>query len=224
VRSRPSLVAIVALLLVLASLVWTAGRSSGPRAAYEAAPFSATIELSDDWGVAPFAVAFRPVVQGGALRPPYAYTWLFGDGSPPTTEQAPLHVYRDPGRYWATLRVRDSRGTTTSYMAEVWVDEGAEATPPAGQAFSATIALDTDWGEAPLTVKLTGAAEGPGAKPPLAYSWEFGDGSPPSTEPAPTHVYQAVGDYRVMLTIRAAGGAVARDYALIWVEGWPTEP
>lgn len=223
-RARPSPAAVVALLVVVAALASTDGLSSRPRPADEAAPLSASIELDDDWGVAPFAVAFRPLVRGGTAPPPYEYTWLFGDGSAPSTEQAPLHVYRDPGRYWTTLRVRAADGGTASYMAEVWVDEGADATPPAGQALSATIALDTDWGDAPLTVKLTGAAEGPGAKSPLAYSWEFGDGSPPSTEPAPTHVYHAVGEYRVMLTIRSADGVIARDYALVWVEGWPDEP
>jgi PKD repeat protein len=217
-RVRAALIAVVALVLVIAALVWGPAPTVMLEVPGDAAGFSATIELDEDWGVAPFEVSFRPAVGGTTSVPPYQYTWLFGDGSPPSNEQAPRHVYRLPGRYWATLEVRDAKERSASYMAEIWVDAADETTPSSADAFTARIELDTDWGDAPLTVKLRGSTDGPGATPPFEYSWEFGDGTSPSTEESPSHVFEAVGEYRVLLTIRAATGAIARDYALVWVE------
>lgn len=43
----------------------------------------------------------------------------------------------------------------------------------------------------------------------LSYSWNFGDGSPLSTEPNPVHVFETPGTYQVVLTATGEGGCTA---------------
>ncbi len=63
-------------------------------------------------GDAPLAVSFTGAAQGG--YPPYTYSWNFGDGSPVSTAQDPLHTYAVPGMYTVTLTILDSRGDRTT--------------------------------------------------------------------------------------------------------------
>ena len=46
-----------------------------------------------------------------------------------------------------------------------------------------------------------------------SYVWDFGDGSPTSTEAAPTHRYEQAGSYRIKLTARYAGCEVLTQFA-----------
>jgi glucose/arabinose dehydrogenase len=54
------------------------------------------------------------------------YRWDFGDGSPPAGRRSPAHAYA-PGRYTATLTVRDGRGGQGS--SSVRIAAAAPATP-----------------------------------------------------------------------------------------------
>src|SRR5262245_31755225 len=56
-------------------------------------------------------------------------------------------------------------------------------------------------GAAPLTVQFSGAASSDPDGEPLTLLWNFDDGSPPSTEPSPVHVYAEPGPYRPTLTV-----------------------
>jgi hypothetical protein len=58
-------------------------------------------------------------------------------------------------------------------------------------------------GPAPLTVNFTDTSSGS----PTEWSWDFGDGSPASTEQRPAHVYTAPGTYDVTLTVTNDVGA-----------------
>jgi trimeric autotransporter adhesin len=58
-------------------------------------------------------------------------------------------------------------------------------------------------GAAPLTVHFTDTSSGP----PTEWSWDFGDGSPGSTEQSPAHVYTRPGSYDVTLTVTNDVGA-----------------
>ena len=49
-------------------------------------------------------------------------------------------------------------------------------------------------GFAPLPVQFTAAATDPDAGDTVSYSWDFGDGSPASTQQNPTHTYTTPGD------------------------------
>jgi glucose/arabinose dehydrogenase/PKD repeat protein/type 1 glutamine amidotransferase len=72
---------------------------------------------------------------------------------------------------------------------------GGEATPvPTATATPAA-------GELPLTVAFSAGPAGG-----VAYRWDFGDGSPGSTEANPTHAYRRGGTFTATLTVRYADG------------------
>lgn len=56
-------------------------------------------------------------------------------------------------------------------------------------------------GPAPLAVQFDGSGSLDPEGQPLAYAWDFGDGSPVSPAVAPLHVYQAAGSYQALLTV-----------------------
>lgn len=75
--------------------------------------------------------------------------------------------------------------------------------------------VNPDFGPPPLAVTFTAEAEcGQGA----TYKWDFGDGSPPSTEANPTHTYTKDGDYTASVTVSGPNGATASDDIDIFVE------
>ncbi len=51
-------------------------------------------------GPAPFTVTFSPVGTPGLT----SFVWDFGDGSPPSSEVAPVHTYSIPGRYDVSVK------------------------------------------------------------------------------------------------------------------------
>jgi PKD repeat protein len=119
-----------------------------------------------------------------SLGQPTSWDWDFGDGSPHSTEQNPIHVYARAGLYSVTLTaanalVSDSE-TKTDYITVNMVAD-----------FSA----DETVGPADLTVHFTDMSIGQ----PTSWDWDFGDGSPHSTEQNPTHVYTVTGRYTVTL-------------------------
>jgi PKD repeat protein len=75
---------------------------------------------------------------------------------------------------------------------------------------------DPDEGAPPLTVKWTSTVEDGTA--PFTYKWEFGDGTPPSTDANPTHVYQKEGEYTATLTVTDSKGLKGSEEYDILVE------
>jgi PKD repeat protein len=77
---------------------------------------------------------------------------------------------------------------------------------------------EPDEGPPPLTVRFTVEAledaELAGAK----YEWDFGDGSPVSTDARPTHTYSKLGTYEARLKVTDSSGKVGNDIAFIYVE------
>jgi len=51
-------------------------------------------------GPVPFTVTFSPVGAPGLT----SFVWDFGDGSPPSSEVAPVHTYAIPGRYGVSVK------------------------------------------------------------------------------------------------------------------------
>jgi hypothetical protein len=74
-----------------------------------------------------------------------------------------------------------------------------------------SLVLDADFtvsqtgGTAPLTVNFNDTSTGN----PTAWSWDFGDGSAPSTEQNPSHAYDAAGSFTVTLTTWTPNGATS---------------
>ncbi len=80
-----------------------------PAASYPTDP-EVSAEASPDSGPPPLTVYFygegKDNFEPGS---PVSYLWDFGDGTPASTEQNPLHVYADPGLYSVKLTVFTNR-------------------------------------------------------------------------------------------------------------------
>jgi PKD repeat protein len=134
-------------------------------------------------GMAALTVKFTDLSVGG----PKTWLWNFGDGDT-STEQNPVHVYRDPGTYTVYLTVtRDGAQDviakynyiTVSKKPEIEVDFSAYPTS----------------GDIPLCVQFTDLSRGD----VTTWEWDFGDGVS-SMERNPSHTYLEVGEYTVCLT------------------------
>jgi PKD repeat protein len=51
----------------------------------------------------------------------------------------------------------------------------------------------------------------------VSYSWDFGDGTPPSGRPNTRHVYSTDGSYTAMLTVTDNEGATGTDTATVTI-------
>ena len=108
--------------------------------------------------------------------------------------------------------------TTTTVAAT----KAPEGTPPAAAEPDTESAPLLAWadgspeeGPAPLNVEFKADVEG--GTPPLKYSWQFGDGSPESTEPNPKHTYAKPGKYRADLNVSDSADDSDSDYIEIEV-------
>jgi PKD repeat protein len=79
------------------------------------------------------------------------------------------------------------------------------ALSPAPLSASATAAPAS--GPSPLAVAFQGVPSG--GVPPYTFDWDFGDGSPHSSQQNPTHTYTLGGDYTAVLKVTDSGGATA---------------
>jgi hypothetical protein len=75
---------------------------------------------------------------------------------------------------------------------------------------------DTDDGPPPLAVQFTSDVSG--GTPPYTISWDFGDGSAPSSAPNPMHVYQGNGDFTATLSVTDSRGQQDSEDTDITVE------
>jgi gliding motility-associated-like protein len=115
------------------------------------------------------------------------FTWDFGDGSPRvTTGGGPVfHNYAAPGTYNVTLLLRDTNycNAPDSITKPLSVARNVLAsftTPSQGcLQYFAVFDNTTDAGQ--------------------TYLWDFGDGTPTSTDFEPVHLYTAAGNYHIRL-------------------------
>jgi PKD repeat protein len=159
-------------------------------------------------GYAPLTVQFTDT----SLRRPTSWLWTF-QGAGTSLQRDPSVTWTAPGTYSVTLTVANSGGTNalteTAYITVV-------APPTTGPIpeFSATPRAGND----PLDVRFTDQSTGA----PTAWSWNFGDGTAPSTAQNPNHRYQNPGVYTVSLTVtNAAGSNTQTKDAYIYVDAIP---
>ncbi len=149
-----------------------------------------TVTATPACGDVPLNACFSSQVTGGVA--PYTYVWDFGDGSPTSADIAPCHNFLTAGTYNVTVMVTDSVGNhATSVPVKVDV-----VTP---FNLAATASASSTQGMAPLAVNFSASVGGGTA--PYTYSWDFGDGTTPSTASAPQHIYTQNGVYTVILTV-----------------------
>lgn len=123
------------------------------------------------------------------------WLWDFGDASPTSTLQNPLHVYTGTGPYNITLQVTNNHGCINSRVHSLALN------PEPVAAFN------------PIPVVCIGSVVGfsdnssvPGGGAITGWLWNFGDGSPTSNQQNPTHSYAAAGTYTVTLSVTSAAG------------------
>jgi PKD repeat protein len=127
-------------------------------------------------------------------------SWSFGDGTT-SAETNPRHVYAAGGTYDITLTVTDDGGMTGTTTRTVSVAASPGGSTPVA-AFSISCASDTcDFHDQSTD---TGGTL-------TTWSWDFGDGSAPSTSQNPRHTYSvsALTEFTVRLTVTDNLGATS---------------
>jgi hypothetical protein len=127
------------------------------------------------------------------------FDWAFGDGQ--TTDWGPYpvvdHAYAKPGRYFATLRVRDTDGLESSASASVSVASAPPIVAPIPNTTATRIA----------PVDIVANASEPAPDTPLTYSWSYGDGAVcASTASRSRHEYTRLGTFEGRVWVRHADG------------------
>jgi len=156
-----------------------------------AEPPQAGFDAEPKTGQVPLVVRFRDTSSGS----PTSWLWNFGDGET-STEQNPVHEYKNPGAFTVALTVRNQYGTGQKVEKDFI---------KAGTVPEAQFAVVPSEGEAPLTVQFTDLSKGL----PTTFSWDFGDGTT-STEQNPLHTYDREGEYTVSLTVGNQFGSNTR--------------
>ncbi|MES1214296.1 MAG: PKD domain-containing protein [Bacteroidota bacterium] len=116
-----------------------------------------------------------------------SFVWTFGDGTPPDTTGAGtvFHNFTAPGSYHVKLNLIDTNYCNAPQLLDTVLSvadlvKAQFETPPTGCAPYTAIFKNTS---------LAGQT----------FQWDFGDGSPVSTEFEPVHVYNTPGQYTIRL-------------------------
>ena len=149
-------------------------------------------------GKEPLTVALSSTASSDSDGFIAGYLWHFDDGTPDSTDANPSHVYVAPGTYATTLTVTDEDGLSDTTTVNITVNPNQPPTAVANSNFQS--------GNAPLSLLFnsTGSGDPDGT---YTLNWNFGDGTPDSTDANPAHVFTAIGDYTVTLTITDDNGA-----------------
>ncbi len=143
------------------------------------------------------------------------YEWDFGDGSPVSTEENPLHTFPNIATqqtYTITLVVTAADGATAS-TSDTFQSQGIvplfEVLPP--DCGSIRVVNTSEFCGNPFTDSTI-----------FSYSWDFDDGSAPvvtdETQTEIPYVYTASGDYRITLTMTNTNTGVAFVYTSTPIE------
>lgn len=151
-------------------------------------------------GSQPNSVYFNPAPNPQGTH----YSWNFGDGDT-SSMRTPLHVYAQPGSYFACLTVTQYGPNGGVTCTATWCDSVRIGNSQLNCTANFTWTLASSNGS---TVSFRPAMMNPGVN----YSWNFGDGDT-SSAMTPYHQYAQPGAYWVCLTVvrTSATGAVCTD-------------
>jgi PKD repeat protein len=79
-------------------------------------------EAEPDSGPAPLKVKFKADIYEGDDPVKPKFQWTFGDGSAPSREQNPTHVYKKPGTYQVLVTATDVGDRTGSDTLQIDVE------------------------------------------------------------------------------------------------------
>ena len=128
-----------------------------------------------------------------------SYTWDFGDGAPPITENDPItyHTYTSYGDYTVKLTVTDNDGLTGQTETTIHVSQH----PVASFTFTPPDPLVHE------LVTFDASSSTPDGGTIISYTWDFGDGNITTTSnPIITHAYETYGTFTVTLNVTDSEG------------------
>ena len=162
-------------------------------------------------GSAPLTVTFTDTSNPGSAGI-NGWLWNFGDRTPTSAMQNPVHAYTAPGLYTVSLTVTTDAGEDTMTKTQF--------INVAGQPVADFSAASATSGVAPLRVMFRDESA-VGTATINAWAWDFGDGNM-SADQHPTHTYTAPGVYTVSLAIETtAGNDTVERAAFIVVDEGP---
>lgn len=138
------------------------------------------------------SVNFEDLTETGAAAV-LGRRWDFGDGSPASVEDSPIHTFAEPGAYDVGLEIQTSEGVLGDTF------ENFIEVPPVP-----TFSVDKIQGNAPLKVTLTDTTN-LGKLHLVGRTWDYGDGS---TGTDGVHTYVSPGNYDVTLRLATELGSV----------------
>jgi PKD repeat protein len=162
------------------------------------------------------AVYFFAYPQGVA---PFTYSWTFSDGTTSNVAN-PVHAFMQGGFIvnWASLTVVDATGCVSGNSQSIVGNSNSS---------NCIAFFDSYSNYSPNAVGEIMFQDLSGVNiSNVTYVWDFGDGSPISTSPNPTHTYAASGTYYVCLTITNPNGCVANYCQANYVDlsWWTSNP
>jgi PKD repeat protein len=133
------------------------------------------------------------------------WAWDFNDpnsgANNAATTQNPSHTFSAPGTYNVSLKASDASGASNTKVNPVTVTGAANQPPVANFDLPASCSAGTPCGFHNTSTDPENTA--------LTSSWDFGDGTAPTTTPDATHTFAASGSYNVTLTVTDAGGVAS---------------
>lgn len=142
--------------------------------------------------------------------PVVSYTLDFGDGTPTvtTTQLSVQHTYQTVGSYHVTVVATEQNGDTTTGGSTMQVNAPGPLVPK----------LTSSRNSLPLGYDFS-AADSTSPWSQESFSFDFGDGSAPSTagSAGASHTYANEGDYTVTLTVTDGGGRSEKTSQLLHV-------
>jgi hypothetical protein len=159
----------------------------------------------------PGAGAPAAAAAGGAIRPPDVTPGTIHAGSVEPTVVAQKPTARPPAQ--AAGQPRGAAQPQGAVQPEAAAPEGSDADED-----DCIVVADAnpDYGPPPLAVGFSAEAECSGGEP--RYDWDFGDGSPHSSEANPSHTYAQAGEFTATVTVTGRGDVTANDEIDITVE------
>jgi PKD repeat protein len=113
-----------------------------------------------------------------------SHDWDFGDGSTHATDADAAHTYAAPGTYHVKLTVTDSHGLASAVAdSTITVSNAPGNTSPTADFSFTCNGLDCGFTDESSDADLGDA--------PVAWDWDFGDGSAHVTTQNPTHSFTA---------------------------------
>jgi PKD repeat protein len=168
-----------------------------------------TAVADTDRGLPPLPVNFSATVENNVGV--VTYLWDFGDGSVPGEGASVRHLYTEEGLFLVQVTAFDQAGNESSDVVQIQVRDGTRPVP-----LTVKADVDSAIGAAPHRVQLRATITGPG---PVTIVWDFDDGTPLSSAPAPVHTYSTPGRYFATVTVTdQASGDFVRDQVTIEVQ------